>query len=610
MSGTQLELDALDRQRRYVDQQARGRGLGVVFADAFLRGMRDIGYKSPAWALAELVDNSLQAGATTVGLGLGFNSENKSKAKPDQIAVVDDGAGMIPEMLSYAVRWGGTDREGERVGFGRYGYGLPSAAVSMAKRYTVYSKVDGGDWHAVTVDIEELAAASGDMERTEALLVARRRTPPEWVSAAGVGLELGHLRAGTVIVLEALDRLRSMSGWIMTKSLQTKLIQHFGVIYRHWLAERSVFVHGTRTEPLDPLFLMENGRLFDETEVRAERVETRRFEVETARGTKGMVKIRAALLPPNFQLKDPKGPLDKGSKGSTNARFKVMKEYNGLLICRGGRQIDCIQPRKPFINYDRNLKIEIDFDPELDEFFGVTTAKQQIVLGQQMWEKLEGEGRECGALISLIKGMRARRSLLKDELNARLDEREAEEGAPRQSIQAMERTEDYKALPAPEPSKAQREQAERNLEREARARAEIEKTSEQEMIDKVRAETKARRWEIKVESIPEGPFFRPVRLGEQKRVIINSSHPFYQKLYDSARESQPALQVLLMVLAEAELESLEQHEQFYRSQRNRWSERLKFALDDLISDSSLEDRAAAAAVRLAEHAEDPPPTDD
>ena len=45
-------------------------------------------------------------------------------------------------------------------------------------------------------------------------------------------------------------------------------------------------------------------------------------------------------------------------------------------ISREQRQIDCIQPHwTKFQTYDANIKIEIDFDPELDEYFGITTAR-------------------------------------------------------------------------------------------------------------------------------------------------------------------------------------------------------------------------------------------
>ena len=37
-----------------------------------------------------------------------------------------------------------------------YGYGLPSASLSLAKKYTIYSKVKGGDWHNIVFDITKL----------------------------------------------------------------------------------------------------------------------------------------------------------------------------------------------------------------------------------------------------------------------------------------------------------------------------------------------------------------------------------------------------------------------------------------------------------------------
>ena len=96
--------------------------------DAFVRGIRDLGYKSNPNALAELVDNSVQAGSDRVEVFFGYDG-GKSDKKPNQIAVLDNGHGMEPDMIRAAVTWGGTHREGDRTGFGRYGYGLPSACV-------------------------------------------------------------------------------------------------------------------------------------------------------------------------------------------------------------------------------------------------------------------------------------------------------------------------------------------------------------------------------------------------------------------------------------------------------------------------------------------------
>lgn len=590
-----MVTDTIERQRNYVEQQKqKGHGLGVVFADAFLRGMRDLGYKSPAWALAEQLDNSFQAGADNVAVRFHFDSANKGKAKPDQIAICDNGNGMIPEMIGFAVRWGGTDREGDRKGLGRYGYGLPSSAVSIAKRYTVYSKTANTDWHAVTVDIDDLAAAAGDIGKTEEMLTAKPAKLPKWLRDAkdDGGPDLSSLNSGTVIVFEEMDRLRRTAGWITAGSLKTKLLQHFGVIYRHFIPERKIVVDGVIAQAVDPLFLMEHGRFYRETSVPAQGVDARTIEVETSRGTKGKVSMRASVLPPNFQSADPKkfGP---GSK--TNSRFDIMREYNGLLICRGKRQIDCILPRfTKFQNYDANIKIEIDFDPELDEFFGMTTAKQQIVIDDEMWEKLQHDGKGGAALIALVRDLRDDFERQQTELKAKVENVAADEEEQRASVQAMEESEKFKGSTT-EPTTEQKEEAKRNLEEAAEKRSEVTGEPKEEVIDKLVKETTKRRWEVEFAAIPEGPFYRPVRLGEQKRLVINTDHPFYTRIYTAAPEVRAALEVMLFVLAERELDVKNDAETFYKAERQRWSERLRHALDMLVPDDAMVDKANAMA---------------
>lgn len=587
-------METNERQRRYVDEQnAKGGGQSIVFVDAFLRGMRDLGYKSPVWAMAELIDNAIQAAATKVAIRLGFLPDNKSRAKPDHVAIIDDGVGMIPEMITYAVMWGGTDRENDRTGFGRYGYGLPSAVVSLAKRYTVYSRVAGGEWHAVTVDIEELAMAAGNREKTRELLTARPASPPEWVTSEVTAIPVGELESGTVIVMEELDRLRNMTGWITANVLRSKLKDGFGTIYRHWLPERQITVDGDAVQAVDPLFLMEHGRFHDENRVRAQRVRARVFDVETPQGKKGSVRIRASLLPPNFQLQNPD---EKGSK--RNRRFQIMKANNGLLICREGRQIDVIQPSfTKFQNYDMNVKIEIDFDPELDEAFGITTAKQQIVIDDWMWDKLKGIGQSNGALYDLIRDMRSEFQRQRQELAAE-SEAEARPAEPRPSTVAMEESEKFTQTRT-QASERKKEEGEKNLKEEAEQQAKVKGLPEEEVIKTLIEETQQRRYDIAFEAVEEGPFYLPRRLGEQKRVVINTAHPFYSRVYAGAQEVRSALEVVLLVLADAELESAEgEPRAFYRAARQQWSERLRYALERLEPDTSLEDKASAVAEEL------------
>jgi hypothetical protein len=596
-----MTIDNIERQRAYVEtQEVKAKGLGLVFADAFLRGMRDIGYKNPAWAISELVDNSAQAAATSVSIRFGFGEANKKKATPDQIAICDDGNGMIPKMISYAVRWGGTDRENDRTGFGRYGYGLPSSAVSMSKRYTVYAKTADSEWHAVTVDIDKMAAAAGDPDKTQALLMPRAAEPPAWVDKAAKGddkLKVQALVSGVVIVLEDLDRLNRLQGWIRCDSLKARLLQHLGVVYRHFIPEKRIVVDGVLADAVDPLFLMEHGWLYRDNSVLAERIETRTIEMDTPNGKTGKVRIRASILPPNFPSANPDVFKEDFRNREHNKRYDIMRTFNGILICRAGRQIDTFSPRSPnfkFQNNDAYIKIEIDFDPVLDEYFSVTTAKQQIVIEDEMWEKLRNPGANGGNLENLLRDMRGRWKAMAEELKAKAGNAEAGDG-PRPSSLAMMETEKFKPAELP-PTSAQLEEGQRNLDDAASEQSRATGRPKEVVREEIEQKSRAKKWEVEFQAIPEGPFYRPYRLGEQKRVIINTEHPFYSRIYQPVGAARHALEVMLFVLAERELESIGDAQLFYKAERQRWSERLRHALGQLISDESLADSSSMAEI--------------
>lgn len=594
MKVPQLDMDTNERQRRYVEsQKSKGGGLGVVFQNAFISGMRDIGYKNPAWALAELIDNSIQASAQRVEIRFGFDQNNKSKAKPDYIALIDDGAGMIREMIGYAVRWGGTDREDDRHGFGRFGFGLPSASVSMACRYTVYSKTPDSDWYSVTIDLNELSAVGGDANKADALLQAKPATLPIWLlSEQRNGVEVAELRSGTVIVLEDLDRLRKENGWITAKSLKSKCLEYFGIIYRHWVHEIQILVDGTKCEAIDPLFLMPNGRHYAETSVMAKAVKTTAFEVATQNGNTGMVRIRASILPPQFSWATPENLASETKK---NKRWDIIKreEYNGLAICREGRQIDVVSPNwRKFQNQDRYIKIEVDFDPELDEYFGVTTSKQQITIDEVMWDKLKSTGKEAGNLVSLVQDMIRNWNSQNDLLKAAKENLGMEAEAPLPSGEAMMNAEKFKTR-TPHLTQEKREEAERNLKEKIEEEAKAKGKTPEEAKREVEEHIARRPWDIEFKAIDEGPFFIPKRLGMQKVITVNTSHPFYAKVYNEATMDRSAWEVLLFVLADGEIDASGERAVFYKAERMLWSETLRHALDHLVADSSVLDRAAS-----------------
>lgn len=593
MKQIEMDMDTIERQKIYVDKQEAFDGHGIVFQEAFLKGMRDLGYKNPAWALCEIIDNSIQASATEVDV-LISTEKRDNKGSIDKLVIIDNGNGMIPKMISYAVRWGGTDRENNRNGFGRYGYGLPSSSVSLGKKYTVFSKIPGATWNSVCVDIEELIAASQNPLKTRELLEPKEAELPKWLlkdsKQTEATIDIENLDSGTIVVIEELDRLNSLTGWKQYKSTKDKLLKHFGLIYRHWLANIKVNVEGTKVEIVDPLFLLPNAMYTEDRPATPRPIETvGSFEVASKNDGVGYVRIRASLLPFNYFNKPGKTSADPQDPG-----FKVASENNGIIVCRDGRQIDLITPKwTKFQNYDRYVKIEIDFDPVLDEFIGITTSKQQITLDEVMWDKLLSEGANSGRLNRLLVSMRNENKAARQALEAEEEEKLKDPKAPLASVEAISSAEKFKRAVPPLPEKDKVE-AHRNFEEkideEANNKYEGDRDkARQNLIE----ETKIKRWDIEYKALEEGPFFRPRRVGEQKVITINVNHPFYEKVFTRDKVNRSAWEIILFVLADGEFDARGEQKQFYEHARMNWSQMLKVALNNLVSDFDMDNLKAS-----------------
>lgn len=102
----------------------------IVALDRFIEATRDSGYKGTQSAVAELVDNSIQAAATRVWLNVRRTDDEEH---PIEVSVTDNGSGMDAFTLRQALRFGGSSRFDDRSGLGRYGMGLPNSSLSQAR---------------------------------------------------------------------------------------------------------------------------------------------------------------------------------------------------------------------------------------------------------------------------------------------------------------------------------------------------------------------------------------------------------------------------------------------------------------------------------------------
>ncbi|CAM5211104.1 hypothetical protein OURE66S_02692 [Oligella ureolytica] len=99
-----------------------------------INSMRDSGYKNTAYALAELIDNSIQAKADCVRL-VCFekirDTGSRLITEIDEIAILDNGIGMNKDTLYTALEFGGSKNREDLEGMGKFGMGLPNSSVSQ-----------------------------------------------------------------------------------------------------------------------------------------------------------------------------------------------------------------------------------------------------------------------------------------------------------------------------------------------------------------------------------------------------------------------------------------------------------------------------------------------
>src|SRR5688572_8785191 len=131
--------------------------------------LRDSGYANDA-AVADLVDNAIDADATAVRIHVEPRS-GMLREESTTLVVADDGIGMDAATLAEALKLGSLAEHDPNSDLGKYGLGLITASISIARRLTVLTKTRDGELLKAVHDLDiiykqnqfvaELQSASG-----------------------------------------------------------------------------------------------------------------------------------------------------------------------------------------------------------------------------------------------------------------------------------------------------------------------------------------------------------------------------------------------------------------------------------------------------------------
>lgn len=323
----------------------------------FAHATRDTGYRSTAAAVSELVDNSVQAGATRIRVVI--RQSGVGKEREITLAVWDDGCGMDARVLQQALQFGGSTRFNDRSSLGRFGMGLPNSSASQARRVEVFTWRSPRRVLYSYLDLDEIAR--GDLRTVPQPVVAAL---PEWAPAPGC--------SGTLVVWTKCDRL----DFRKAGTLERKLERELGRIFRYLLWDGvSITINDTPVVPIDPLFCHPRAQLNGAEPYLDPLIYELRLQDGSPRTAP--VVVRFARLPVTrwHAL-----PVDE------KRRVGIVGGA-GVSVVRAGREIAhgwYFMGNKRRQNYDDWWRCEVSFDPVLDEWFGVTHSKQSIRPTQEL----------------------------------------------------------------------------------------------------------------------------------------------------------------------------------------------------------------------------------
>jgi hypothetical protein len=396
----------------------------IVPVHLAVKAMRDNGYKNAAYAIAELIDNSIQHGATKIELlcaevDVQLNIRNVTRV--NHIAVLDNGQGMDKEVLRMALQFGnGTHLEtANQKGIGKFGMGLPSSSISQAKKVEVWTWQNGIENAIYSfLDIDKIMV----QEMKEVPEPFRKEIPEMW-RIAGKAFE----KTGTLVLWSNIDRCI----WKTAQAIIDNSEFIIGRMYRKFIENGKVdikmaafkqdnpsaYTRDQKAQPNDPIYLMEKTScpapfseeaMFekhggDSFEVRYEIIDQSKFTHEV------VLRFSAAKL-----------EARQGHNAGAKPHGKHAGKNIGVSVVRAGRELDLDQAW--VIQYDPRERwwgVEVEFPPALDEIFGVTNNKQfannfselgkinldELVKGDksiiQLKEELEEEGDPKAFLIEI-----------------------------------------------------------------------------------------------------------------------------------------------------------------------------------------------------------------
>lgn len=331
-------------------------------------GLRDTGYEFNT-AVADIIDNSISAGATVVDVRMGADFMGNVV-----ISVGDDGCGMDRDGLINAMKYGSKKRD-DPSSLGKFGLGLKTASTAFCRRLAVISRASDG------VDSIRAAWDLDFMGQSNSWGLELASPAPHEIQLLK---DVANEKSGTVVLWEKIDRVlteyKKPDGKPLKnamKRMEDLLREHIATVYQRFLDPADtrartleIKLNGVKVDAWDPFCMAEvKDPVVDKT-----------VPVELQSGQKTSFKVRAFILPRKEEF----------SSDQNRTAAKISNERQGVYVYRENRLIhgpDWLGMYKQEPHFSL-LRVELSFDHKLDDAFQVDIKKSRILLNEHLYEWL------------------------------------------------------------------------------------------------------------------------------------------------------------------------------------------------------------------------------
>lgn len=349
-------------------------------ASTLIKSMRNIGYSLES-ALADIIDNSITAGARTIQI---FAEIENSQI---QIGILDDGNGMSEQELHEALRLGSRNPDDfrDRTDLGRFGLGLKTASISQCRRLSVVTRRQGRG-----------NAAIWDLDHAEEADNWVIQIPNDYLEVP-LADQLGE--SGTLVLWEKLDKLSrqagvcDLEGLFATRMDETR--KHLELVFHRFLASNSgpnkvkILLNGVPLVPFDPF--------------NSSHPATCRDPKETIRINDHLVTLQAFTLPHHSKVSSSEWKRYEGKGGYLKSQgFYVYREKRLILY---GTWFGLARQKE----LTKLSRVKVDIPNGLDSLWDIDVKKSSARPPQQVRAKMRNLIERMGGTSERVYRARGRR---------------------------------------------------------------------------------------------------------------------------------------------------------------------------------------------------------